>query len=245
MLATTRQEFVDVCIRKISGGNIEINVSDEAIDDCVDQALQYYQDYHYDGTEKRYYKHVITTDDVTNKYITVPDNCIGAIRLFSLSSAISTSNMFDIRYQIALNDLYTFTSVSMIPYYMAFQQIQFIEQLLVGNQPIRFNRKTNKVYLDMDWGRVPVGNYLILETYFVVDPEETPKIWQDRWLSEYCSQLIKLRWGSAMTKFKSARLPGGIELNGDQIYEQAQTRLDKMEAEMISKYSEPVEFFVG
>lgn len=245
MLPTTRDEFAGFCKRKIGEGAIEINVTEEQIDDCIDQALQYYADYHFDGSEKVYFKHQVTPTDRANKYITVPDNCIGAVRLFSLSTAMNTTNIFDIRYQIALNDLYTFTSVSMIPYYMAFQNIQMIEQLLIGQQPIRFNRKTNKVYLDMDWGRVTDGEYLLIEVYFALDPAVVPKVWSDRWLGEYCAQLIKLRWGSNLGKYKSVKLPGGVEFNGDQIYEQAQSRIDKMEAEMINKYGEPPEIFMG
>ena len=144
---TTRASFKENCLRRLGKPVIEINVDDDQVDDRIDEALRYFWDYHFDGSLKTYYKYQVTEEDKTNKYITLPENIIGAVTIFDVGAALGTNNLFNIRYQIALNDLYTLTSVSMVPYYMAMTHVQFLEQLLVGRQPLRYNRHSNKHYL--------------------------------------------------------------------------------------------------
>jgi hypothetical protein len=242
---TSRSEFKEYCLRSLGKPVIEINVDDDQVEDRIDQALKYYWDYHFDGTEKIYYRHQITSDNVANKYIILPENIIGAVRIFNIGDPMVTNNLFDIRYQIALNDLYTLTSVSMIPYYMMFQHIQLLEQLLVGQQPIRYNRHTDKLSIDMDWGKVNVGNYLIVEAYQVLDPDVYTDAWGDRWLALYTTALIKKQWGSNLTKFSGLQLPGGVQFNGDKIYNDAVAEIEQMEKEMMSSYSLPAYDMIG
>lgn len=242
---TTRAQFKENCLRRLGKPVIEINVDDDQIDDRIDEALKYYYDYHFDGSEKIYYKHQVTAEDKENKYIMLPENVIGAVRLFELGSALQTNNIFNIRYQIALNDLYTLTSVSMVPYYMALTHIQFLEQMLVGQQPIRYNRHMNKLYIDMNWDRISTGNYIIVEAYQVVDPESFADVWNDRWLQRYAACLIKQQWGANLTKFTGMKLPGGIEFNGEKIYNDATQERAKLEEEMIFSYSLPVTDMIG
>ena len=156
-----------------------------------------------------------------------------------------TNNIFDIRYQIALNDMYTLTSVSMVPYYMAFQHIQLLEQLLVGQQPIRYNRHNDKLYVDMNWDKVNVGGYIIVEAYQVLDPEVYTDAWSDRWLTRYATALIKKQWGSNLTKFIGMQLPGGVQFNGDRIYNDAVAEIEQMEKDMSSSYSLPAFDMIG
>lgn len=241
----SRSEFKEYCLRKLGKPVIEINVDDDQVEDRIDEALKYYWDYHFDGTEKIYYKHTITTNNISEKYINLPDNIIGAVRIFNIGDPMVTNNLFDIRYQIALNDLYTLTSVSMIPYYMMFQHVQLMEQMLVGQQPIRFNRHTNKLYVDMDWNKVNVGNFLIVEAYQVIDPDVYTDAWGDRWLSLYATALIKKQWGANLTKFSGLQLPGGVSFNGDKILNDAVTEVEALEKEMISSYSLPVMDMMG
>jgi hypothetical protein len=245
MAVTSREEFKEYCLRKLGKPVIEINVDDDQVEDRIDEALKYYWDYHFDGTEKVYYKHLVTASDISNKYITLPENIIGAVRIFDIGNYMSVNNIFNIRYQIALNDLYTLTYQSMVPYYMAFQHIQMLEQLLVGQQPIRFNRHTDKLYIDVDWTKIVEGYYLVIEAYQVVDPETYSDVWSDRWLQRYATQLIKKQWGSNLTKFNGVQLPGGITFNGTQIYNDAHEEIDKLEAEMINSYSLPVADMIG
>lgn len=242
---TTRSEFKEYCLRKLGKPVIEINVDDDQVEDRIDESLKYYYDYHFDGSEKVYYKHIITSTDVTNKYITLPENIIGAVRIFNIGDPMVTNNLFDIRYQIALNDLYTLTSVSMVPYYMAFQHIQLLEQLLVGQQPIRYNRHTNRLYVDMDWNKVTVGYYLVVEGYEVIDPATYSDAWGDRWLQEYCTEKIKYQWGTNLSKFNGLQLPGGVTFNGQTIKQEADAAIAQLEKEMISSYSLPVMDMMG
>lgn len=242
---TTRATFKENCLRRLGKPVIEINVDDDQVEDRIDEALRYYWDYHFDGSEKIYYKHQITQTDITNRYITLPENVIGAVNLFPIGQALNTNNLFNIRYQIALNDLYTLTSVSMVPYYMALTHVQFLEQLLVGQQPIRYNRHINRLYVDMDWNIVNEGDYLIVEAYQVVDPATYSDAWNDRWLLRYAACLIKQQWGTNMKKFEGMQLPGGLKFNGQQIYNEATQERDTLEKEMIMSYSIPVTDMIG
>ena len=178
---TTREGFKEYCLRKLGKPVIEINVDDDQVEDRIDEALKYYWDYHFDGTEKVFYKHQFTEQDKINKYITLPENIIGAVNIFDIGDYIASNNIFNIRYQIALNDLYTLTYQSMVPYYMAFQQLQLLEQLLIGKQQIRYNRNTNKLFIDVSWDKIIVGQFLVVEAYSVVDPVEFNDVWNDRW----------------------------------------------------------------
>lgn len=242
---TTRSEFKENCLRRLGKPVIEINVDDDQVEDRIDEALRYYWDYHFDGTEKTYYKYQITQQDKDNKYVTIPQNIIGVVNIFDLGSALGTNNLFNIRYQIALNDLYTLTSVSMVPYYMAMQHIQFLEYLLVGKQPIRYNRNTNRLYLDMDWDRINNGDYLIVEAYEVVDPDTFTDTWSDRWLLRYAACLIKQQWGANLKKFEGMKMPGGLTFNGQKIYDEASAEREKLEQEMIYSYSLPASDMIG
>jgi hypothetical protein len=243
---TTKDEFKEYCLRKLGKPVIEINVDDDQLDDRVDEALRYYWDYHFDGTDKVYYKHQVTQQNKADKYITLPENIIGAVRVFPIADPmVRSDDLFNIRYQIALNDLYTLTSVSMVPYYMVMEHLALISEMLVGQQPIRFNRHKNRVYIDMDWGMINVGEFLLIEAYEVVDPDTWNQIWSDRWLQNYTTAKIKYQWGSNLTKFIGMSLPGGVQFNGEKILNDAQEELQKMEQEMISSYSLPVSDMIG
>lgn len=241
----SRSDFKAYCLRKLGAPVIEINVDDDQVEDRIDEAFRFYWDYHFDGVDKTYYKYQITQTDIDNKYLPVPDNIIGVVNLFPIGQALNTNNLFNIRYQIALNDLYTLTSVSMVPYYMALQHIQFLEQMLVGQQPIRYNRNVNRLYIDMDWNIVNVGDYIIAEAYQIVDPDTFTKTYSERWLQNYATILIKEQWGSNLKKFGNMQLPGGITFNGQQIYNEAHEERREMEKEMIIYNSIPVTDMIG
>lgn len=245
-IPTTRTEFKEYCLRKLGKPVIEINVDDDQVDDRVDESLKYFYDYHFDGSEKVYYKHVITSTDRTNKYITLPENIMGAVRVFPVGDpSITGGDLFNMRYQIALNDLYTLTSVSMVPYYMAMSHIALIQEMLVGQQPIRYNRHTNKLFVDMDWEKVDDGSFLLVEAYEVVDPNTYTDAWGDRWLQEYCTAKIKYQWGSNLTKFTNMQLPGGVSFNGEKILDDAKEEIKALQDEMINSYSLPVSDMIG
>ena len=241
----SKATFKEYCLRTLGKPVIEINVDDDQVDDRIDEALKYYWDYHFDGSERTFYKYQITDNDKTNKYITMPENIIGAVNLFPIGQGLNTNNLFNIRYQIALNDLYTLTSVSMVPYYMALTHVQFLEQMLVGQQPIRYNRNVNRLYIDMDWQIVNTGDYIIVEAYQIVDPDVYVDVWKDRWLLRYATCLIKQQWGANLSKFIGMTLPGGIQFNGQRIYDDAIRERGELEREMIYSYSLPVTDMIG
>ena len=243
---TSKATFKEYCLRKLGKPVIEINVDDDQIDDRIDECIRYYWDYHFDGTEKTYYKQAVTDQIKSDKYITLPENIVGAIRVFQIGDpSIRASDMFNIRYQIALNDLYQLTTVSLLPYYMAMQHLGTITELLVGQQPIRYNRHTNKLHVDMDWTKIDVGQFLLVEAYEVIDPDTYTNAWGDRWLQEYTTQKIKYQWGSNLTKFSGMVLPGGVQFNGEKILDDAEKAIEKLETEMISSYSLPVADMIG
>lgn len=245
MIPTNRATFKEYCLRRLGKPLNEVNIDDDQIDDRIDDALQYFWDYHFSGSEKTYYKYKVTAEDKVNRYITLPDNIIGVVNMFPVGQALNTNNLFNIRYQIALNDLYTLTSVSMVPYYMALQHVQFLEQMLVGQQPIRYNRYINRAYIDMDWNIINVDDYIILEAYMVVDPDTYSKVWSDRWLQRYATCLMKQQYGTNLKKYGSMPLPGGIIFNGQKIYDEATEERADLEHEMINSYSLPVTDLIG
>ena len=159
--------------------------------------------------------------------------------------SIRSDDLFNIRYQIALNDLYTLTNVSLIPYFQVMQHLGLITELLVGKKPIRYERHKDRLHIDMDWNTIAVGEYLLVEAYEVVDPETWTDAWNDRWLQNYAAALIKRQWGSNLTKFSGLSLPGGVQFNGDKIYDDANAEIMKLEEEMIVSYSLPVLDMIG
>ena len=242
---TTRSAFKEYCLRRLGKPVIEINVDEDQVEDRVDDALRYYWDYHFDGTEKIYYKHLVTNTDKTNKYITIPENIIGTVNLFNIADpSIRSDDLFNIRYQIALNDLYTLTSVSMVPYYMVMEHLSLISEMLVGKQLMRYNRHMNRLYIDMDWNSLS-NEYLLVEAYQIVDPTEYVDVWKDQWLMRYATALIKRQWGSNLTKFTGMQLPGGLTFNGEKIYNDAVAEITDLEDKMISSYSLPVMDMIG
>ena len=242
----SRSTFKEHCLRRLGKPVIEINVDDDQLDDRVDQAIAYYQDYHFDGVQKTFLKHQVTADDKTNGYISITDtNIVGIVDVFDVGDATSTNNLFNVRYQIALNDLYDLSRYDLVPFYMNFQNIRFIEEILVGKQPLRFNRHVNRLHIDMDWDKLEVGQFLVAHVYEKVDGDTYTDIWGDRWLAEYATCLIKYQWGSNLSKFTGMQLPGGVQFNGADILSQAQQEKDRLEQEMISSYSLPVHDMTG
>lgn len=243
---TTRKEFKEWCLRKLGKPVIEINVDPDQVDDRVDEALSYYWDYHFDGTERLYYKHVVTDADKANGYITIPENIIGTVNIFNLSSNPAfASNMFSAKYQFILNHLHELTDYNLTHFYMSMTHLQFMEEILAGMQPLRYNRHVNKLYIDTDWSGVTTGSYVVAECYQIVDPNVYADVWKDRWLQNYATAKIKYQWGSNLTKFIGMSLPGNVQFNGEQILKDAEDEIRRMEEEMISSYSLPVMDMIG
>lgn len=267
---STRATFKEYCLRALGKPVIEINVDPDQVEDRIDEALQYFAQYHYDGVEKMFMKYQLTADDITRarsndsgetatdvdgsttatwyqqrNYIPVPSSVMSVIQVFPLTDKAAL-NMFDVRYQLRLNDLYDFSSTSVIHYEMTMQHLDFIDHILVGETPIRHNQHQNRLYLDADFQTDFVANdWLIIECYRKLDPATYSDIWDDIFLKKYATQLIKRQWGANLSKFQGVQMLGGVALNGEQLYTQAQDEINKLEEQIQLAYELPPMHMIG
>jgi hypothetical protein len=235
---------------------IEINIDDDQVEDRIDDALQYWQDYHFDGLQKIYFIKRIDQTDINNRYLNLAEardsannlsEITGVTRIFPMYDSQATITMFDLRYQLRLNELYDFTSASYINYTMTMQHLRMLEQLFTGEVPIRYQRHMQKLFIDWAWGssEVPVGQIVIVECYGVINPDAYGRVWNDRWLKEYATALIKRSWANNLKKFAGVQLPGGVILNGDKIYNEAVDEIKALEADMEKNYGGILEFYLN
>jgi len=247
-LPATRQQLKDYALRRLGSPVIDINVDDSQLEDRLDDALQFFADYHYDGAEKLYLAHAVTQDDINNGYIdisAIDDSVLSVSNVFNFSNR--SSNMFDMQYQMALNDWYGWHSGGTMTNYMLIRQnMALIQQMLDPSKSFRFTRSTMRLYLDMNWDKeTEVGEFLAFEVWATIDPEIHVKIYQDRLLKKYTTALFKRQWGSNLSKFENIQLPGGVSFNGQQIFDQANEEVEKLEEEMQLKFEEPPGFILG
>ncbi len=269
-IPNTRTNFKEYCLRALGKPVIEINVDPDQVEDRIDEALQYFAQYHYDGIERVYLKHQMTQADINrartdttlstvtdvdgsttavwkeqNNYIPVPSSVVSVIKVFPMTDK-SSMNMFDVRYQLHLNDLYDFSSTSMIQYEMTMQHLDFLDNILIGETVIRHNQHQNRLYMDADFQSDFVdGDYIIIECYRKLDPATFFDVWDDIFLKKYATQLIKQQWGANLSKFQGIQMLGGVALNGEQIYTQAQEELNKLEEQIQLAYELPPMHMIG
>jgi len=240
---TTRDEFKQYILRKLGAPVIEINVSDEQIEDRIDECLEYYHDYHYDGSEKMYYKHIITQADKDNQYISLPEG-VEPTHILNPPFGVS-SGMFNVEYQYALNNIDSISGGNITNFVMAMTQMRFMEDIFNGWTPIRFNRHTDRIMIDTDWSKWNVGDYVVIAGYKRLDTDTYSDVWSDRWLQEYATAKVQENWGRNLSKFEGMQLPGGVTFNGQQILQDAQSDILRLEEDMVKTYSIPTELFIG
>jgi hypothetical protein len=245
---TSRQTLKDYALRRLGSPVIDINVDDSQLEDRLDDALQFFSDYHYDGAEKLFLTHAVTQDDIDNGYLdmsAVDDSVISVSNVFTFSTR--SSNMFDMQYQMALNDWYGWHSGgTMTNYVLIRQNMSLVQQMLDPAKSFRFTRTTMRLHLDMKWDdETNVGDFLAVEVWAIIDPELFPKVYKDRLLKKYVTAIFKRQWGSNLSKFENIQLPGGVSFNGQQIFDQANEEVEKLEEEMQVKFEEPPGFIVG
>ena len=263
----TREQLKQYALRNLGKPVIEIHVDDAQLEDRLDEALQYFSQYHYDGVERVYLKYQYTEADKTrltsntsssatknsittnfseaNNYLIVPDSVLAVNRIFNLSDKHNL-NLFDVRYQLRLNDLYDFSSTSIIHYDMVLRHLDFLDHILVGEKPIRFNQHNNRLYIDMDWSEdLSVGEYIIIECYRKLDPETMTDVYNDIYLKRYVTALFKKQWGANLSKFNGVAMIGGVTLNGQQIYSEALQDVERLETEIRGTYETPVTYMIG
>ena len=266
----TREQLKQYALRTLGKPVIEINVDDDQAEDRIDEALQYFAQYHYDGVERTYLKYKVTQADVDrikspsgdtassvtknsvttawseqNNFIVVPEAVLAVTRIFPLSNR-GNQNMFGVRYQLRLNDLYDFSSTSVIHYDMVLRNLDMLDHILVGEKPIRYNQLDNRLYIDMDWTNdLDVDEYLIIDCYRKLDPATYTDVFNDIWVKRYVTQKFKLQWGQNLSKFAGVTMIGGVSLNGMEIMQQAESEILKLEQEVRSNYEEPPHLILG
>jgi len=253
----------EYCLRKLGKPVLEVNVSDDQIDDAIDYTLQKFNEFHYDGIERVYLKHQFTQAEIDaaradsvvsagppefkemQNFLVVPEWVISVDNIFSFTDK-GTANMFDIRYQIRLNDLYDFTSTQFYHYYMIQQHLSMIDFMLEHFKPIRYNRAGNRLYIDMDWRTdIHAGEFMIFECQRATDPSSYTKIFNELWVKDYATSMIKKYWGTNLTKYQNVQLPGGITMNGEMIYNNAIDELKKYDEELRTTYELPPLDMIG
>jgi hypothetical protein len=276
---STRQELIDYCKRKLGYPVLEINVADEQIDDLVDDAVQFFQERHFDGVSQIYLKYQITQDDINrgrapnettvgiattsatanivgtattfnykenSNFLQVPPSIIGIQKIYHFDgSNTTTNNMFSVKYQLFLNDIYYWGSTEILTYAMLKTYLEDINFLLTTQKQIRFNQRMDRLYLDIDWSSVSPGDYLVIDCYRALDPNDFARVWNDSFLKPYLTALIKRQWGQNMMKFTGVKLPGGVELNGRQMYEDGQRDIDVIMEKMSNTYELPPLDMIG
>ena len=254
---------------------MEINLADEQTEDRIDDALRFFSEYHFDGVEKVYLKYQVTNADIVNGYIemkatnrkslgggfadnvaieTAVEDGADDVLLENLITSVTrifpftqqSVGMFDIRYQYALNDLYTFGTIDMVQYDLTQQYLAMLRQYLSPDKSVRFSRVQNRLYIDMNWAQqVGNGMFLIIECYRILDPRIYPEVYEDRLLKRYTTALLKKQWGVNLSKYSGVKLPGDITLRGTEIASEATTEIDNIEKDIIGKYELPPDFIMG
>lgn len=265
----SRETLKQYALRSLGKPVIEINVDNDQLEDRLDEALQFYSQYHYDGIRRTYLKYKLTSEDKNrlkastpsvetatknsvsttwyeaNNFLVVPDTVIAVTNIFPFSDK-SSMNMFDVRYQLRLNDLYDFASTSIINYDMVLRHLDFLDQILIGMKPIRFQQHDNRLYIDMDWvNDLDVDEYLIIDCYRKLDPTTYTDVFNDQWLKRYTTALFKKQWGANLSKFDGVTMLGGVKLNGEKIFTEAQTDIEKLEKEIRDSFEIAPAFMVG
>lgn len=274
---TSRQTLVDYCKRQLGYPVLEVNVADEQIDDLVDDAIQYFQERHFDGVFPTLLKYKFSQEDIdrgkgkdgvgitttsttetigdslvqfdfeeNSNYLKVPDDVIGITKVFQFEGSNSiSSGMFSVKYQLFLNDIYYWGSTELLTYAMTKTYLEDIDFLLSTQKQIRFNQRMNRLYLDIDWSSASPEKYLIIDCYRGMNPDSHTKVWNDSFLKKYLTSLIKRQWGQNMMKFQGMKLPGGVELNGRQMYDDAEKELEIIREQMLSTYELPPFDMIG
>ena len=243
---TTRALLQDYCLRNLGAPVIEINVDEDQIEDRTDDALQFYQEFHSDGVIREYLKHELTATDITNSYITVADSVTSIVRLLKINAS-SGSVLFDMGYHMRMNDIFMLQGLStqLQSYEQSQQKLSLIDHTLNTEEHVRFSRHMNRVHMDEGFGDLIAGEFIVLEVYSIIDPATYVDVYNDFYLKKYLTALIKRQWGANMMKFDGFQLPGGITMNGRQMFEDAIEEINGLEEECRLMWAMPDNFLMG
>lgn len=248
MAVTTREQLKQYALRNLGAPLITIDVSDEQLEDRIDEAISFFREYYFDGIEQAFYKHQITAEDITNKYLQLPDYIWGVTRIYPYPTSSSSSqlNIFDLQYQLRMNDLRDLTSTSLIYYSQVMSHLALIDNLLNKQKQFRFNKLNGKLYIDQSWGseNLTEGQFILADVYSAIDPATSTKLWDDRLFKHYVTALFKQQWGSNIKKYSGIQLPGGAQLDGQSIYEEGKSEVEAIEEDIMGKLA-PLNFIMG
>ena len=262
---SSRDEFTDYCLRRLGAPVLEINVDVDQVDDLIDDAIQFFQENCYNGMERCYLRHKLTEEDISRfdgevqksngttsweestNYIPIPQHVVGITRVFGLVSNSIRSNLFGVEYQLFLNDLYAFGSLDILNYYMTKQYLETLDMVLNNGsfQQFRYTMRRDRLYLDINKSFLNEGKYLLIEAHRLIDPSDATEMYNDMFMKRYATALIKRQWGQNLIKFNNVQLPGGITMNGRQLYEDANAEIMQIESEVLSKYAIPPMDMIG
>jgi len=272
---SSRQELKDYCLRRLGHPVLEINVDDDQLDDLIDDAFQYYRERHFDGVEQMYLKHEITAEDVTRfdsadetsstpapdastwatrkNFIEIPEHIVGISKVMGISSNFARNNLFGMNNQYFLMDIFSFSSgfafgnFDMSNYYMLKQYFETLDMIVQTGSLVqyRFNQRSDRLYLDIDKARMIEGNYLLIDCQRYLNPETFTQVYNDSFVKQYLTALIKRQWGQNLIKFNNVQLPGGVSLNGRQLFEDAQKEIDALMEKSSSYYELPPMDMIG
>jgi len=250
MAPNSRESLIEYALRRLGKPVIEINVDCEQLEDRLDEALEMWQEFHMDTTEKVYEPYQLTASDITNEYITFDSNVYTSINQILPDNNAGGSGMFNLEYQLRLQDYTAFGSATwgdnITGYKMYHQHLSLLQEVLVGKAPIRYTRHADKLYIDWDWSLDAVeGDYIVVEANKIIDPASFTKVYNDIWLKDYMVELVREQWGQNLSKFAGIQLPGGVTLDGPSIKAEAQQNLERLRMELKEQYSLPVDFYLG
>ena len=279
---TSRTEFKEYCLRQLGAPVLEVNLATEQCDDLIDDAIQYFQERHFDGVSQIYMKYRVTQEDIdrgrastngnygtagivtetataniagtattfsyyqNSNYLQIPPEVIGVTKIYHFDGLnTATNNMFSVKYQLFLNDIYYWGSTEILSYAMTKTYLSDIQFLLTTEKQIRFNQRMDRLYLDVDWGSLAVGDFIIIDCFRALNPNDYTRVWNDSFLKKYTAALFKRQWGQNLLKFQGVKLPGGVELNGRQIYDDGEKDLEVIREQMSNTYELPPLDMIG
>ena len=261
----SRAELITYCKRQLGEPVLQVNIDDEQVNNVIDDTIQFFQENCYNGMERAYLFHEITADDKTRfaasvttssgttdwkettNYIPVPDHVVGITRVFGLVSNSIRSNLFGVEYQLFLNDLYAFGSLDILNYYMNKQYLETLDMVLNNGsfQQFRYTMRRDRLYMDLDKDFLKTGSNILIECHRLIDPTDATEMYNDMFVKKYATALMKKQWGQNLIKYNNVQLPGGITLNGRELYTDALAEIEKIESEVLSKYAIPPMDMIG
>ena len=261
----SRAELITYCKRQLGEPVLQVNIDDEQVNNVIDDTIQFFQENCYNGMERAYLFHEITADDKTRfaasvtttsgttdwkettNYIPVPDHVVGITRVFGLVSNSIRSNLFGVEYQLFLNDLYAFGSLDILNYYMNKQYLETLDMVLNNGsfQQFRYTMRRDRLYMDLDKDFLKEGSNILIECHRLIDPTDATEMYNDMFVKKYATALMKKQWGQNLIKYNNVQLPGGITLNGRELYTDALAEIEKIESEVLSKYAIPPMDMIG